>query len=163
MWLVHREGDVVEHVQRIEQRRALEHHAHPFTQRERFDSRDRADVAALDEDLAAVGEEQAEHQAQDRGLSDPGAPENAERTPPGHAQRDPAKDLVPSEGEPHIPQFDLFRPLGGAPLHPQFAADLFAKFGLEGLRPRLRSAGILPLALPLAHWGKMTMRIWVMK
>src|SRR5262249_15981855 len=86
--------DVLVDGQRIEERRALEHVAHPASQREQRLLREVLDIAPEDLETARVGLDQAGDQTEEDRLAGAAAAHDDHGLAPGQLERHTAKNLV---------------------------------------------------------------------
>jgi hypothetical protein len=77
--LAQRVGDVFEHRHRVEERRALEHHAHLLPNGECFGERQSGDVLTAHVDFPAIGLQETQNQLERRRLPRPGFADDDER------------------------------------------------------------------------------------
>ena len=96
-----REGDVVEHVDRVEERRVLVDHPELLADAVELALAHRDDVLAVDEDAAARRLLERHDQAEERRLAGAGAADDARRLAAPADEVDPAEDLGVAEGLAH--------------------------------------------------------------
>ena len=94
--LAQREGDVVEHRHRIEQRAALEEHRHPPPQRRQLLLVERVDLDAVEHDAAGVGRLEAVEQAQEHALAGARAAEDHQHSPRRTSKSTPLSTARPA-------------------------------------------------------------------
>ena len=104
--LEHAVGDVVRDGHRIEQGAALEHHGHLAADALQFERAHGSHLAAVNEDPARVGPQQADDLLEQHGLALAAAADEGHDFALAHGEVHAVMDDFAAEGQPHVAQFD---------------------------------------------------------